>query len=429
LAKKKVETHRREFTKHQLSQWQRQKRRQRIILITGIAIVAVVLTTVLVGWYSNQYKPLHEIVLRVNDTEFNMDYYTNTLKTYTKGQPAAYVQSVADQVMDFMQRNELVRQETLALGITVSDDEVYEKLESYDPPLSRDYKDIIMAEMLKTKMLDEYFEKEVPVSAEQRHIMAMLLESRSQANEIRARIEAGEDFSELAAELSLDSYSKSRKGDLGWQLEDILSEKSGSTILEEHAFSADTEIGVLSQPLHDQNKIKSVGYWLVKVVETMEDAEQVRVHGVLMSSAAEANEVKARLEAGEDFAELAKELSHHAPTKELGGDLGWITPEEIKSLDDFIFDPDVELEKLSEPIPDEESVTRGGYWLLKVEDMADNKEIDAADRDLLKRNALNEWLTSVYINPENEVEILWNDEQKAWAIERVVKTLELDQGG
>jgi len=426
---KKAATPHREFTKRQLSQWQRQKRRQRIILFTGIAIVAVVLVTVLVGWYSNQYKPMHEIVLRVNGTEFNMDYYIKTLKSYGRGQSAPYVQSIADQVLEFIQQNELVKQEALELGITISDDEVHEELESYDPPLDRDYKDIVRADMLRSKVGDEYLDEQVPVSAEHRHVMAMLLESRSQANEVRTRIEAGEDFGDLAAELSLDGYSKSRKGDLGWQLEDVLSEKSGSAVLEERAFSADTEVGVLSRPIHDEDRAKGVGYWLIKVVETMEDAEQVRVHGILLGSAEEAEEVKARLEAGEDFSELAQELSHHDPTKELGGDLGWLTPEEIKSIDDFIFDPDVELEKISEPIRDEGMVTWGGYWLMKVVDVADDKEIGEADRDLLKRRALNEWLTLVYTNPENEVEVLWNDEQKAWAVAQVTKSLELEQGG
>ena len=46
--------------------------------------------------------------------------------------------------------------------------------------------------------------------------MAMFLESEAQANEVIARIEAGEDFGELAAELSLDDVTKEAEGDLGW---------------------------------------------------------------------------------------------------------------------------------------------------------------------------------------------------------------------
>ena len=196
MAKKKQQKPRREVTKKQLSRWQQQKKRQRLIIGSGIFVVVAAVVTVVAGWYITQYRPLHETVVTVNDTSFNMNYYVNMLKVnYTYG--------LTDDVVRLVEQNELIRQEALKLDISVSNDEVDQELKRIDSPLSKDYINLLRAEMLVIKLLDEYFEHQVPFYAEQRHILVMLLENESQAIEVRARLEAGEDFAELAGELSL----------------------------------------------------------------------------------------------------------------------------------------------------------------------------------------------------------------------------------
>ena len=419
MAKKKVERPRREFTRRQLSHWRQQKRRQRIIAISGISIIATVIVLVGAGWYLSQYKPLHETVIKVNETEFNMDYYVKMLKFYREGQPTYYMYSLADEVVRIIEQNELVRQEAeRKLGISVSDDAVDEELKSRDPPLSRDYRDIVRIEMLITKLRDEHFEQEVPVFGEQRHIMAMFLESESQAQEVSAKLEAGEDFAELAGELSLDGLSED--GDLGWQSKDVLTILLGTPILGEHAFSA--EAGVLSQPIYDEDKAKGIGYWLIEVLEREEDEEEVDVQAMLLESEEEAQEVRARLEAGEDFATLSEEFSQLGEA-EKEGYLGLLAPGMMTTaFDEVVFDAKLEPGTLSEPVKDEAIITRGGYWLLKVLDKADNMQIEDADRDLLKAKALSDWVSALWDNPENIVESYLDDEKKAWAIERALKS-------
>ena len=124
MAKKKVEKPKREVTKRQLSHWQQQKKRQRIILGVGTFIIATVLGIVAAGWYINQYQPLHQTVIRVNNTEFNMDYYIKMLKYYGRGQSPSYLSYLADEVVRVIEQHELIRQEAMELGISVSDDEV-----------------------------------------------------------------------------------------------------------------------------------------------------------------------------------------------------------------------------------------------------------------------------------------------------------------
>jgi len=520
LTKKRKATPQREFTKRQLSQWQRHRRRQRIIFSLGVSIIVVVLGVVGAGWYISQYQPLHQTVISVNDTEFNMDYYVKALEFYGGSQPSYYLYSIASEVVTIIQRNELIRQGAIKLGISVSQKEVDVELKSRDPPLSKDYQDLVRAVMLIDKLRDEYFDQQVPVYAEQRHIMAMLLESESQATEVRLRLEDGEDFAELAGELSLESFSSEENGDLGWRPEGVLTILLGTSVIDEYAFNS--EVGVLSQPLYDEERIKGVGYWLIKVLERKEKTEKAEVLGILLGSEEEALGVRGRLEAGEDFGKLANELSLHYESRENDGELGWLTPGEagltldefvfdseielgvvsepifddtilteggywlIKVLDreekpeeadvlgillsseeealgvrdrleagedfgelakdlsqhdaskedggelgwltlgeaspvfdEFIFDSEVELGVISEPIRDDTVFTKGGYWLIKVQDKDDNRQIEDSDRELLKAEALSKWIEALENDPENKLESYLDEEKIAWAVEKV----------
>jgi len=282
--------------------------------------------------------------------------------------------------------------------------------------------------MRSSRVLNEYFDQKVPLFAEQGQIMAMFLESENQATEITARLESGESFTELAGEFSLDSFSKENTGDLGWRVKDVLPLLLGSSIPEEYAF--DSEAGVLSQPLYDEAKTKRVGYWLIKVTERQEaveevegDEERAHIQAILLGSEAEAQGVTARLEAGEDFAALAEELSRHESSKANDGDMGWLTRSMIPAaLGDFAFSS--ELETLSEPIRDEAISTIGGYWLVEVLDKDANREVGDEDRDLLKNTLLNEWVSSLRDDPENNVEDYLDEAKISWAIAKATEELE-----
>ena len=414
MTKKRIEKPQREVTKRQLSQWQRQKKRQRIIFGSGAFIIIAVLGILIAGWYISQYQPLRQTVIRVNDTEYNMSYYIKMLKYYGGGQSPNYMSYLADEVVRVIEQHELIRQEAMELGISVSNEEVDDERKSRDPPLSKDYRDPVRAEMLVKKLLDEYFEQKVPVSAEHRHIMAMLLESESQVYEVRDRLQSGESFGELTSELSLEDFSKANDGDFGWRPEGVLSIMLNSPTLEVNVFSL--EAGELSQPIYDEAQIKNVGYWIIRVLERKEETQEAHVQAILLGSEEEARRVRDRLEAGENFPTLAAELSQHGASKVSEGDLGWLIPDMVTpAFDEFAFDSEVELRTLSEPIRDELAITKGGYWLIRVLDI-DNKKIEDENRDLLKAKLLDEWVEELWNNPQNEVESFLDDEMKAWAV-------------
>lgn len=408
--KKKVEKPKPWVSKHQLSRWEKQKKRQRIILIVGVSIIVAALLVIGVGWFLSQFLPMNQTVIKVNDTEFDMEYYVEMLKIYSWNQSESYIQYISDEVLKNIERNELVRQEALKLGISISKDEVAEELKSFDLPNDEVHRDIVRAQLIIRRLLEEYFDPQVPVTAEQVHLMAILLESEQQATEVRAKLEKGESFTELAGELSLDYLSKTNQGDFAWHPQVIFNELLPEMVVA-HAFNA--QAGTLSRPLYDEKVNKAVGYWLVKVVAMNEETEEAHVQALLLGSEAEAKDIVARVEGGEDFDALVQES---------GGE-SEITPPGVMSpvIDEFIFDPDLEIGVLSQPIRDDSIITEGGYWLVKVEGKEADRPMGDEDRDLLKAKAIDNWVDSLWDNPENEVASYLTDEKKLWLIEQVIK--------
>jgi parvulin-like peptidyl-prolyl isomerase len=427
--KRKAEKPPREYTRRQLSQFQRQKRRQRIVFITGVSIIAAIVLIVLVGWFIGEYRPMHQTVIRVNDAEFNMGYYIDALAIEAQNQPSnstesplEYIQSRAGAVVSVIEQNELIRQEAMKLGISVSDDEIKEQLKGSDIPLNDTRLDLVRAQMLQNRLYNEYFEHQVPASAEQVHIMAMLLESESQAYEMRTRLQNSENFSALAEEYSLDYYTKTNKGDLGWHTESILDVLLGSTVPGDYAFGS--EAGILSQPVNDEEIYKSVGYWIVRLLEKEEEtAANVKV--ILLGSEAEAQSVLDRLRRGEDFASLAKELSQHEESRDKEGDMGMVSKGEVSTaFDEFVFSEEAEPGDLLGPIPDVTIQTKGGYWLINVLDRDDDRQLESEDRNYLMARAFEEWVSLLWVDPGNVVDNSYLDyETKVWAIERAIKGL------
>lgn len=420
MAKKKAKKPQRVFTRHQLSRWQQQKRRQRIIFGLGIFIITAVIGIIGVGWYIDQYKPMHQIVIRVNDTEFDMQYYVKMLEIHGNNQSDQYLQYLPDQVVKMIEENELVTQGALKLGISVSDDAITEEIKKDDLPNNNAYRDLIEIRLLIDELQEEFFDQQVPLSAHQRHFMAMLLESEVQAMEVRARLENGESFTEIAGELSVDPLSKNNEGDFGWYAKEVLNELLDTSLVD-HVFNA--QVDVLGQPVYDEETDKWVGYWLIQILERNEEEEEVHVQVMLLGSEEEAQEVRSRLEAGEDFTTLATDLSRVPGAEDDGGDFGMLPKGMMNPvLDEIAFSPELELETVSQPIRDDTVPTKGGYWLVQVIDKDDDRELEEEDRDLLKIKALSEWIATLWDDPETVVDHGYLDiEKKAWAMEQVGK--------
>ena len=151
-------------------------------------------------------------------------------------------------------------------------------------------------------------------------------------------------------------------------------------------------------------------------MERKEEADEARVQAILLANEEVAQSIKARLDDGEDFDQLASLHSQLPGADEDKGDMGWLTPGSMsQAIDDFVFDSETELNMVSGIISDEEATTTGGYWLFKVLG-SEIMDISDEDRNSLVTQAMNDWLASLMDDPENKVISYLDDEMKAFAV-------------
>lgn len=96
--------------------------------------------------------------------------------------------------------------------------------------------------------------------------------------------------------------------------------------------------------------------------------EQVKASHILVETEEEAKEIKGKLDANEDFTELAKEYSIDTSTRENGGSLGYFgRGYMVSEFEEAAFS--LEIGEISEPI-----MSEYGYYIIKVEDKIEAKE-------------------------------------------------------
>ncbi len=421
MGKKKSNKQEYKPTKRYLSRLKKQQRRQKIILFSGIGTVAVAVVMVVLGlifqWYIPQVKPMSEVVVEVNGIKYKMNYYLDSLRYQTSGQDQNVIPYFLDPVANTIINNELIRQYAEELGYTVSDSEVDDLLNENDIEINPAVRDYTRAYILQQKLMDDYFKGLLPAETEHRTALAMFLESEAQVDEVLARLDAGESFSDIAEELSLDKYTKDNSGDLGSHPTGVISENAGSDALEEAIFDSGTGTG----RVEDSNKSKQVGYWIIKVIErrTTDGTEEAHVQVMLLGSSQEAEQIKARLDQGEDFEELAKENSQ-VWTEDNPSDIGWIAKQDVSSaFDSFAFSEYTEPGQISDPVKDVERATKGGWWLYQVTDI-ENKAISDDDADILVYQDLQDWIKQIKDNPDNETHNYLDEDLKAFALSKIL---------
>jgi len=121
-------------------------------------------------------------------------------------------------------------------------------------------------------------------------------------------------------------------------------------------------------------------------------AEQVQARHILLQTREEADAALARLRDGEDFAELAAELSIDTATKEQGGDLGWfprgqMTPAFSEAA--FALQPG----ETSEVVE-----TEFGYHIIRLDQREADRELDPTARLQAERKAISDWFAAQRIS-------------------------------
>ena len=403
-------------TKHQVTRWEKEKKLSRIITIVTACIIAAVLGIIGYWVYAEQVMPYQQTAVKVNDKSFDMDYYIKMLDAYTKGQSSDMVKYYVDIVSQALPQTTMVIENAQGAGITFSDDEVSKEIELLKLPDNAVSKDMMRARVITRKYNEQQCLPKQPATVEQAEVQAMLLETKFMADERRQKLILGDNFSTMAAMLSIDSVTQSKKGYLGWiprGYEDKALDTLKDSILKNVVFTLDTK--TVSDPIYDENMEKPFGYWVIEVLE--KDATKgVNARGILFSSKEDAESVRTRLINGDSWDSLAKQYSQHV-SKDTGGDLDWIVPGFDKSQLASIVGA---LEKgiISNVINDSSVKTKGGYWLVQVLNKQERPLSDNI-KQALSEECLSAWIKGLMDNAkvENKLE----QKQKDFAVEKVLK--------
>ena len=263
------------------------ERRVQVILRIAIALVAVVVVGIgAFGYYQTSVKPKGESVIRVGDRAFDMGYMERRLRyTIRNANPEDLVlrnaNSAVATILQDVSDEELDRRGAAEIGISVSEDEIDAEIrlrlrvpetadtsvfaEAYRNEVRQsglhpsEYREVVAARLLEVK-LRQHFRDQIPATSEQIRLRDILVR-QADLQKVLDRLKAGEDFAALASEVSLDTTTKDKGGEMDWQPRGGMPPEAESAV-----FSL--AVGQVSEPVY-----LSGGYYLYQVLEKAADMQ------------------------------------------------------------------------------------------------------------------------------------------------------------
>ncbi len=139
--------------------------------------------------------------------------------------------------------------------------------------------------------------------------------------------------------------------------------------------------------------------------------EQVRARHILVADEATARDVLQRLQGGADFAELAKQVSTDAASRDTGGDLGWfprgIMNEAVENAA-FALQPGERSDAVQSP---------SGYHVIEVLERDPNRPIAPGQLEALKERAFTTWLSARRSSPDVRLEL--DRAERDWTLRQI----------
>jgi parvulin-like peptidyl-prolyl isomerase len=284
--------------------WSREFRLQVAVIAGFVLFLAVIGGIIGFGffqdWHEENVERPNSKALEVGETTFDLDYFARRLKLmvaeYGLQQQPQQASLAVSLMANTLGSEELLRQRApVDLGVSVTPEEmelaIGEQLglAQSDPAafaaaleqelkrsdLSEDeYRGMLEAGLLGTKV-QEVFSLSVPETIEQVRMRQILVGTEDEARSVLERLEAGEDFGDLARELSLDEATKEQGGERGWvdsASEEEEGERQWLTRDELNLSYAvkvfDLEVGVPSEPIPGPG-----GYFIFEVEEKEAERE------------------------------------------------------------------------------------------------------------------------------------------------------------
>ncbi len=258
---------------------------RRIAFIIASVVIVLILAIVGISLYISK-APFRLALITVDDTSIRMDYFLK--RTQLAG-------SDPISMLDVFVNEQLVKVGAPRYVGEVSPEDIDQALRYTSNTTSEsefkawyrqqlnetrlsgsEYKDMVATGILASR-LHEYLAKIMPTAVEQVHLNIITVATYQDAEKVRARWKAGEDFADLAREVSSDSSSKENGGDLGWYPAGVLDSQ-----LDYYAFSLSTDNISESLAYYDLSNTSSSDtssteplFWYLLMVSEKADAKEV----------------------------------------------------------------------------------------------------------------------------------------------------------
>ena len=206
------------------------RNRNRLPYIIVFAVVAVVLGVVGVAYYQQYVAPFQRVVINVDDTQIKMRYFLDRVRLSGSGGIG---------MLQTLTNEELIKSGTAALGISVTPQDIesqlkatasggdnvtitdaefkewYRQLLNDNRMSDAKYKETVKNQILSARLQD-HINRQIPVAIDHAHVYGIFVSTYEEAAAAKLRIESGEEFSKVAAEISIDQATGEKGGELDW---------------------------------------------------------------------------------------------------------------------------------------------------------------------------------------------------------------------
>lgn len=307
-----------------------QLRQQRVALPTADVLRRQVLERMIVERI--QLQLARELNILVDDEALNRAI--SGIATQNGLTLAGFRDVLAAEGYDFADFRESIRREMITVRLR------QQHVDSRVSVTEQEVDNFLAIERRQGRGNDEYRLGHILVALPEAASPEMIAEARARADAILERLGAGEDFSQVAMAHS-DGQAALEGGDLGWRRANEIPTLFADAVPQ-------MSVGEVSEPIRS-----SSGFHLVKLLDHRAGerhiVEQTRARHILVRTdelisdelARETlRDLRARIEEGADFADLAREYSDDPGSASRGGDLGWVeagemVPEFERAMDEL----------------------------------------------------------------------------------------------
>ena len=281
------------------TRWDEERRSQLLVMALGAAVLIAVAAIAIFGYYQTQIRPKGETVLRVGDRSFNLDYLERRLRYDIREGNTTYAASLSQAtslLLNEVGQEELLRQGAPEKGVDLSDEAIDAEIRRQenvpdnadqktfatayrkavrDSGLSTEaYRDVIAVGMAGPAIQSKFGE-EAPKTADQVRFRAIVLTTEDDAKATLERLRNGEDFATVAGEVSLDTASREKGGEVDWTPRGVV-----DSALDQALFSL--EVGQISDIITGQTAL-----FIVQVLERQDQRETTDSQRAILANRAE----------------------------------------------------------------------------------------------------------------------------------------------